>query len=265
MKKLNLKKMIITLTAMLMSVSMVACGNTAESSNKLVVGTSADFAPYEFHILEDGKDKIVGFDMALAKAIADDMGKELVIKDMDFKSIMIELKSGSIDMAIAGLSPDEERLKVADFSDNYYLGGQSLMINVSDKDKFSTYKDLDNEEYSIGVQTGSIQAKLCEELTPNAKQVALAKMPNIIMELKTGKIDAAYVETVIAENYAKAHPETMILCEVPYEAEGNAIAVKKGNYEMLSIANKVIAEVLEDGRMAEFIEEANELSAYEEE
>ncbi len=258
-----MKKIAAIMTSILMLVGMAGCGSKQDSSNKLIVGTSADFAPYEFHILEEGKDKIVGFDMALAQAIADKMGKELVIKDMSFESIMIELQNGSIDLAIAGMSPDEKRKKVVDFSKTYYEGSQSVMINVKDKDKYKTYEDLNKKELSIGAQTGSIQADLAQTLTPNAKMVGLAQMPNIIMELKTGKIDAAFVETVIAENYEKAHPEVMILSEVPYEAQGNAVAIKKGNEEMLNTVNEVIDEVLSNGKMAEYIEEAVNLSAYD--
>ncbi|MEG2087293.1 MAG: transporter substrate-binding domain-containing protein, partial [Angelakisella sp.] len=216
---------------------------------------------YEFHILdENGKDKIVGFDIALAQAIADDMGLALEIKDIAFDNILLELNAGTIDLGISGFSPDPERAKAVDFSKLYYTGGQSMMINKADASKFKTYTDLNDKQFSVGAQTGSIQEALAKELTANANYVGLQAVPSVIMELKAGKINAAFMETVVAEGYAQAQDDLMVLCEVPYDVEGSAVAVKKGNEEMMKTVNKVIDKLLADGTMDKYIQEGNALS-----
>lgn len=241
------------------SSSSEAAGEVVTSQEgKLVVGTSADFAPYEFHILKDGKDQIVGFDMALAQAIADDLGLELVIKDMSFDSILIELSSGTIDLGIAGFSPDPERAESVDFSDYYYMGGQSLMIRKADADKYTSFESL--KGLPVGAQTGSIQEDLAKEHTPESSLVSLTAIPNVIMELKAGKIEAAFMETVVAEGYLATQDDLMIAMEVPYDVEGSAVAIKKGNDAMTAAVNATIKKVLENGDMDKFIQEANALA-----
>lgn len=280
-----MKKLFAVLLASVMVLSLVACGGGSSSSSsssapassqtpasseasdsgiktvepgKLIVGTSADFAPYEFHMLKDGKDIITGFDMDLAQAIADDLGLELVIKDMNFDSILIELNSGTIDLAIAGLSPDPERAKAVDFSDAYYTGTQCVMVRKADADKYKDTAAL--KGLPVGAQTGSIQEGLCKELAPDASLVSLTTIPNIIMELKSSKIEAAFMETAVADGYVAAHDDLMIAFEVPYEAEGSCAAVKKGNTALLDAVNATIKKVVENGDMIKFVQVANELA-----
>lgn len=144
--KMKLKKFAALLLAAVMTLSMAACTKEEGQSNdggskggeekdQLVLGTSADFAPYEFHKMVNGKDTILGFDVALAKKIAEEMDKELVIKDMDFNSLLNELNNGTVDFVAAGLSPDEERKKQVDFSDPYYSGEQCCIIRKEDARK----------------------------------------------------------------------------------------------------------------------------------
>ena len=232
---------------------------TLANEGKLVMGTSADFAPYEFHILDNGVDKIVGFDVALGQAIADELGVEFEVKDISFDSILMELNAGTIDLGIAGFSPTPERMAAVDMSCLYYTGGQSLMIRKADADKYTGLSDFGAGK-TVGAQTGSIQEGLAKEQTPEAALVSLQTVPSIIMELKSNKIDAAYIETVVAEGYVKTQDDLMILCEVPFDAEGSSVAVKKGNTEMLDFVNAVITKVVANGDMAKFVEEANELS-----
>ncbi len=230
------------------------------TDGKLTIGTSADFAPYEFHIMENGVDKIVGFDVALGQAIADELGVAFEVKDISFDSILMELNSGTIDLGLAGFSPTPERLEAVDMSLLYYTGGQSLMIKKSDEGKITGFADL-GAGTSVGAQTGSIQADLAKEHTPEANLVALQTVPSIIMDLKTGKIDAAYIETVVAEGYLATQDDIMILCEVPFDSEGSSAAVKKGNEDLLNFVNAVITKVVANGTMAQLVEDANALSS----
>lgn len=278
-----MKKIISMAMAVLMVAAMAACGGAPAASSsapapapdtsstapaegiktaspgKLTIATSADFAPYEFHVMVDGKDKIVGFDIALAEAIAADLGLTLEIKDIPFDAILMELSSGTADLGIAGFSPTEERKKSVDMSNIYYTGGQSMMINKKDEGKFKTYTDLNSKDYTVGAQTGSIQEGLAKELTPEANYLGLQAVPNVIMDLAAGKTNAAYIETVVAQTYMKTQKDVMVLCEVPFDAEGSAVAVKKGNAEMLAAVNKTIDKLVADGTIGKFVEEANAL------
>ncbi|MEG0752051.1 MAG: transporter substrate-binding domain-containing protein [Oscillospiraceae bacterium] len=229
-----------------------------KSAGKLVVGTSADFAPYEFHVVKDGKDTIVGFDMSLAKAIADDLGVTLEIKDISFDSILLDLASGSIDLGIAGFSPDAKRKETVDFSELYYEGGQSLVIAKANADKYKTYADF--KGLQVGAQTGSIQADLLTANTPDAQAVLLQKVPDIILELLSGKIEGAFIETIVLKSYQKNYPELMELCPVEYENEGSAVAIAKGNDDLMEAVNAVVAKVVESGKMGEWVAEAQDLS-----
>ncbi len=227
----------------------------------LTVATSPDFAPYEFYALEDGVPKLAGFDMALAQYIADQLGLTLEIVPMDFDGTINELGAKRCDLSMAGYSPDPAREKSMDFSDVYYTGGQSF-VTVQDKaDLFPTLADANKAEYHIGAQMGSIQYGLAQENTPDADIVQLPKVTDIIAELISGKLDGAFIESVVAETYAKNYPELKVLHPVPYDAEGSVIGVSKGNGPLLAAVNKVLATALADGTFAGFVEEANILAS----
>ena len=230
---------------------------------KLTVGTSPDFAPYEFYALVDGEPQLAGFDMALAQYIADDLGLELEVVTVDFDGVLSELSTKSVDLGMAGLSPDPKRADIMDFSDLYYMGGQSLVTTKANAEKFSSFEDVNKPEVSVGAQTGSIQMDLAQTNSPDADIVALPKVTDIISELLTGKMDAAYIETDVAVSYQKNYPELELVLEVPYESEGSAIGVCKGNEPLLNAVNASIAKALEDGTMEKFIAEANEQASGE--
>lgn len=286
MKKMT--KFACLVLALLMTLSLFGCGNTAEPEKveepeataepettaapeeaafttvvpgKLTVATSPDFAPYEFYALdENGDPTLAGFDVALAQYIADYLGLELDIIPMDFDGVLAELAAGTVDLGLAGLSPDPDRMDVMDFSDVYYVSSQSFVSVASKADLFDSLESANDPKFTIGAQNGSIQYDLAVENTPDADIISLAKVTDIIAELLNDKMDGAFIETPVAENYAKSYPELTILFSVPYEVEGSAIGVCKGNEGLLKAVNEAIAAVLADGSMDKFIAEANELS-----
>ena len=267
----NMKKIVALLLAVLMCAALCACGKEKADENpynlvtpgKLTVATSPDFAPYEFYSIgDDGKYTLAGFDMALAQYIADSMGLELEVIPMDFDGTLTELAAKNVDLSIAGYSPDPSRMDKMDFSDLYYMGGQSFCCTQANKDKFKTLADTNKAEYSIGAQNGSIQMDLANANSPDADIVALTKVTDIIAELIAGTLDGAYIETAVAETYAKNYPELCVVLDVPYEdAEGSAVGVSKGNTALLEAVNKAIAEALKSGKMDQFVAEANDLAS----
>lgn len=250
-----MKKLLSILMASTIMLGLFACSSTSDTE-KLVIGTSADYAPYEFHKLVDGKDEILGFDIALANEIANDMGKELVIKDMDFKLLLSELNLGNIDMIIAGFTPDPDR--DVSYSDVYYKATQTVLTL-----KDSSLDSMDSlAGKQVGVQTGSIQEKIVTNDAPTAEIISLAKIPNLISELKAGKIDALVIEKPVADGYIANHPDLKIAFDIETEDSGSAVAVKKGNEAILEDINKTIKNVIDSGKMDEFVATASEQAEY---
>ena len=267
-----MKKILAFVLAALMLLSLCACGAKKEEApenkyntvtpGKLTVATSPDFAPYEFYSIgEDGKYTLAGFDMALAQYIADYLGLELEVIPMDFDGTLTELAAKNVDLSLAGYSPDPSRMDKMDFSDIYYKGGQSFCCTQANKDKFPDLASANKAEYSIGAQNGSIQWDLAMENTPDADNIALTKVTDIIAELIAGTLDGAFIETAVAQSYAQNYPDLCIALPVPYDQEGSAVGVSKGNEALLAGVNEAIAKVMSDGTMDKFVAEANELAS----
>ena len=217
----------------------------------LTVATSPDFAPYEFYAIgEDGTPQLAGFDIALAQYIADYMGLELEIIPVDFDGVISELQTKSVDLGMAGLSPDI-----------YYTGGQSLVTTKENADKYNSFEAINNPDVTVGAQTASIQLDLAQTNSPDADIISLPKVTDIIAELVAGTMDAAYIETVVAESYQANYPDLEIVMDVPYDQEGSAIGVCKDNEGLLAAVNEAIAAAIEDGSMDQFVAEANELAS----
>lgn len=119
-----------------------------KESGELVVGLSADYAPYEFHANVDDKDKIVGFDVSIAEKIAKDMGVKLKVEELGFDALLGALKTGKIDLVISGMAVTEERLQEVDFSDPYFVVQQKVLVRKEDKNKFK--KTVDFSGLAVG-------------------------------------------------------------------------------------------------------------------
>jgi len=243
-------------------------GNAAEANQgttdtgnakKLIVGMSADFPPYEFHIKnEKGEDEIVGFDVDIAKEIAKDLGAELEIKDMIFDSLLNELESGRVDLVISGLSPTPERAKQVDLSQIYYKAEQSVVSLTENKEKYATMESLEGTK--IGVQKSSIQEGIAKTV-PGAKLTSLNKISDIVMQLKSGRVDVAILEGPVAGSFVKNVEGISITDAKPVtEDEGYVIGVKKGNKEMLDQVNATLDRLIKDGSIDKFVAEASALA-----
>lgn len=232
--------------------------NTGEATKTLTIGTSADFPPYEFVKVIDGKEAIVGFDIDIAKEIAADMGAKLEIKDLPFDSLLNELSSGRVDLVISGLSPNEERRKAVDLSDIYYKAEQAIVVREEDKDKYATMDAIKGSK--IGVQTGSIQEEIANEIE-GAKVTSLGKISEIILQLQSNRVDTAIIEGPVARSFVKNVPGLVITDAVPEaEEDGYVIGVKKGNTELLDQVNTSLKRLDSEGKIEEFVTAATELA-----
>jgi arginine/lysine/histidine transporter system substrate-binding protein len=229
-----------------------------KKAGKIVLGTSADYPPYEFHKSVNGKDEIVGFDIEIAKEIAKDLGVQLEIKDMKFDGLLAALQTDNVDMVIAGMTPDEERKKSVDFSKIYYTAVQGIVVRAEDKDKYKTVDDL--KTVKLGVQKGAIQEQIAKEQLPQAQTKAISKISDLMLELKTKRLDALIVEVPVANAYISKNPDLAIApAKLNTEEAGSAIALKKGNTKLAEQMNQTLDRLIKDKKIDAFVATANDM------
>ena len=231
-----------------------------KKSGVLKVATSADYAPFEFHTMVDGKDKIVGSDIDLAKAIAKELGVKAEVSDMNFNTVLASLKEGKADLAISAISATDERKQQFDFTDNYYNPPQVVIINKKNKEIYRNANDL--KDKNVGAQKGSIQEELVKTQLKGAKLVTIDKVPNMIVEVNQGSLAATVVEKTIAESYIAQNPDLMIadISLEPAPDEAFAIALPKESSQLQKELNQIIKKLNDEGKIEEFIQQNNELA-----
>lgn len=272
-----LKKRVMALTmAALMAASLTACGGSAKETTaaaaadttaaakeestaaestaaeskeaaggKLVMATNAEFPPYEFH---DG-DKIVGIDAEIAQAIADELGMELEIEDIAFDSIIPEIVSGKADMALAGMTVTEDRKASVDFSDTYATASQ--MIIVKEDSEIAGPDDL--KGVTVGVQLGTTGDIYVSDLEADGTTVErYNKGFEAVQALSQGKIDAVVIDGEPAKTFVSETEGLKILDEA-FTVEEYAIAVKKGNTELLDKVNGALETLKDNGTLDEIV------------
>ena len=239
-------------TAVLLSVAssaliLAGCGAKGSGSNEIKFGTNAEFPPFEFISAEGVIDEYDGIDMALAKDIGEQTGKEIKIENMEFDSLLIALSNGQIDAVISGMTITEERAKSVDFSIPYYEATQ-VMIVPKDSD---ITKAADMADKKICVIQGYTGELCVQEL--GFEYEAFKKGTEAILELNNGKCDVVVLDSATAQKYVKDNPELKIVSDSEaFEAEQYGIAVKKGNKELLDEINKAIEARLKDGTISEW-------------
>lgn len=268
MLKNIIKKVIVGLIGVTMVVSLVSCGNKSASitdeikkSGKIILATNPEFAPFEFLTVENGKDKIVGADIMLAEEIAKDLGVKLDVRSLDFDGLIADLNAGNVDMVIAGMNPTPSRSKNVAFSDLYYEGvPQVFLINKNNADKIKTKEDL--KGLKIGAQKGSVQEDVVTNELKDSVLHAIPNIPNLIQELKNNTIDALVLEKPIAEEVFKKQSSDLLIApfEVNVDYSGYAVAIKKGNEDLVEAVNKTIKKVNDQKLMEKFIKDAQALN-----
>ena len=281
MKKGIIKKLMAIAAVATIAIGMVGCGSgtttekkegnaapaakattldAIKSKGKLVVGTSADYAPYEFHTQVNGKDQIVGFDIEIAKQFAKDLGVELEIKDMAFDGLLVALQADKVDMVFAGMTPTEERKKNVDFSDIYFTATHRFMLRSGEEAGISKMEDLKGKK--IGVQKGSIQEGIAQTNFEAGNIKSLDKVPDLVLDLKNKKIDAVLVESTVADLTVQKNQGIAIASglEVQDPDGGCAIAMKKGSTELQTEINKTLKKLKDEDKVKQFFVDANKLA-----
>ncbi|HOB87601.1 MAG TPA: basic amino acid ABC transporter substrate-binding protein [Bacillota bacterium] len=234
------------LVACLLAAGLLAgCGG---GENVLVVGTNADFLPFEFY---DDEGNIVGFDIDLAQAIAEILGMELRVEHMDFKGLVAAVQSGRVDVAIAAMTIDEERLEKVNFSDPYYNARQAIVVR-EDNDDIHDKEDLLDKK--VAVQIGTTGDLTVTDMgLPEEQIVRLEKVTHVFLELENGQVDAVVIDLPVAQRYINIK-EGLKLISGDFEDEMYGIAVAKENEELLEKINNALEQIKADGTLDKLME-----------
>lgn len=270
-----MKKKLSKVTALVMAASMIFAMNAGtvlasedgetmakiKESGKIVMGVNATYAPFEFHKTIDGKDEIVGFDIELGKAIAEELGVELEVADMAFDGLLPALATGKVDF-LPGLAYTEERAQNASFTEPYHKSVQVVLMNTENAQAVPADSDL--SDMTIGILKGSVQEKTFPNRYPNAELYQVGKIPDLIAALQSGKIDGVIIDYVVATLYAKEN-ENLELSQIQYELtdeedSGSCVLLRKDNNEdLVEVINTVLDRVIENGDLAQWEEDAIDL------
>ena len=260
-----MKKIFAFAMACAMMLSLVACGGGAASSGdepaKIVMGTSADYPPFEFHVLDNGEDKIVGIDVSLGQQIAADMGAEFEVVHMDFDNLLTLMAQGNCDMVIAAMELNEDRPNTADYSDPYYSDVPPIiLVKKGNEGNYASLSDFAGK--MVGAQLATTKADIVVNDMPGAEPMLMASVVDLVNNLVYDKCDALVLDGAVALQYVKTNPDLAVVEAVPLgEALPYCVWVAKDDPKgLLPSINETIAKVLADGSMDAYITEANALS-----
>lgn len=289
---MKLKKLLATGLAAIMVMGLVGCSSSSKSSSAssaassatekvdkleqvkeagvLKMGTSAEYAPYEFHTVVDGKDTIVGFDVTMVEEIAKDMGVKVEYTDMDFDGLLGALNADKVDVVLACMTPDETRRKSVDFSELYYEDSNVCIVREGDEDIIKSADDL--KDLKVGVQSGTTQASYVTEDLGITEAKQLKRVPDLMLELQNKNIDVIVTGRNVAQiNIAQYDGLVIGNTEVGQEvAETSAVAVKKAddkvdNTAFIESINKTIKRLQDEGKIDEYMQDALKLADKQEE
>ncbi|MDE7429753.1 MAG: basic amino acid ABC transporter substrate-binding protein [Lachnospiraceae bacterium] len=245
MKKAT-KVLTLALAMVMLAGVLTACGGDSKNGNTLTFGTNAEFPPFEFVTSNGVVGEYDGIDMAIAKQIADENGMTVAIENMEFDSLLIALQNGQIDAVIAGMTATDERRETVDFSTTYYTATQVMIV----KEDSDITKATDMADKKICVVQGYTGEVCVQEMGYTYE--AFKKGTEAVLELVNGKCDVVVIDSATAQKYVGDNEGLKIVEDASaFESEEYAIAVRKGNTELLDKINKTIEKMLSDGTINE--------------
>lgn len=271
-----MKKLIAMMLALVMALGLAACGNTNSSDDNantgddsqpkakttLVVGVSADYAPFEF-MYPDASGNMVygGIDISVAQYVADELGLTMQVENMSFDNLLASLDKGDFDIVLSAMEATPERLENADFSDPYYTDvPPAILVKADAADSYKTLADFNGK--SVGAQTATTKLDLVNDIE-GATPVPLSSVLDLVNELVYDKVDAILVDGGVAQQYADANPD-LVIAEASSElgeAAPYCIAVAKGDPKgLLDGINAAIAKMTAENKVETFIADADALA-----
>ena len=274
-----MKKMIAMLLALVMALSLMACGSTnannggndnanngdeaqPEAKTTLVVGVSADYAPFEFMYPDAGGNMVYGgIDISVAQYVADEMGLTMQVENMSFDNLLASLDKGDFDIVLSAMEATPERLENADFSDPYYTDVPPAILVKADKaDQYRTLADFSGKY--VGAQTATTKLDMVNDME-GVTPVPLSSVLELVNELVYNKVDAILVDGGVAQQYADANPD-LVIAEASSElgeAAPYCIAVAKGDPKgLLDGINAAIAKMTAENKIETFLADADSLA-----
>ena len=218
-----------------------------QAAGKLIVGTSADYPPFEF---VNDKNEFDGFDMALIREIGKRLGLEIEIQDISFNGLIAALKAGQIDVIVAAMSATPERDKEVDFTDNYYIGTDAILVREDSDITLNTAEDM--AKYKIGVQTGTVHETWVQENLVDSGKMSADNVSHYdraelaIADLKNGRVDVVAMDYYAAQAYIKQGGIKLALKQ-NLSGENLAIAVPEGAKGLQWHLNQVIQQLWDEG------------------
>ena len=274
-----MKKMIAMLLALVMALSLMACGSTnannggndnanngdeaqPEAKTTLVVGVSADYAPFEFMYPDAGGNMVYGgIDISVAQYVADEMGLTMQVENMSFDNLLASLDKGDFDIVLSAMEATPERLENADFSDPYYTDVPPAILVKADKaDQYKTLADFSGKY--VGAQTATTKLDMVNDME-GVTPVPLSSVLELVNELVYNKVDAILVDGGVAKQYAEANPD-LVIADASAELGEPApycVAVQKGDPKgLLDGINAAIAKMTAENKIETFLADADSLA-----
>jgi polar amino acid transport system substrate-binding protein len=228
-----------------------------EDAGKIVVGTSADYEPWEY---KDEADEFVGIDMEIMREIGDRMGVEVEFQDMAFDTLVAAVETGKIDCVIAAMGATDERKQKVDFSAVYYAG-KNAMVTMKDSGITIGEDGLDAANYKLGTQSGTLMAYWIEEnlidpgLMDDADVLLYERAEQVFLDLQAGRIDIGISDLEPAKVFLSTEPNAEIVWTGAMDPAGQAIAIMKGETELKAEIDKHINDMQDDGFIQQILDE----------
>lgn len=262
-----MKKIVALMLALVMAFALAACGSkpaasapAADAKPVLVMGTSADYAPFEFMYPDEGGNLVYGgIDVSVAEYIAEYTGKELKVENMGFDYLLASLQKGDFDIVIAAMEVSEERLNSADFSDPYYTDYPPMvLVKAANAGEYTSLESFAGK--SVGAQTATTKENIVKDDMPGANLVSLQNVNDMVNQLVNDKIDAVVLDGAVALQFVQSNSDLTVASVDLGEAYPYCVAVAKGDPKgLLPGINEAIADMLVKGKVTEFSEFANSL------
>lgn len=209
-----------------------------KESGQLVVGTSADYAPYEFHTTENGQDKIVGFDMDVAREIGKQLGVKTEIQEMSFDALLGAVKTGKVDIVVAGMTETPERAQEVNFSKPYFVDKNVVLTLKQNKNKWTTLKQIRHAK--LAAQVSSKQDDLAHEIS-NKQVVSLKKITDEVTQLTQKKVDGVVVASTTAKSYLEQSNQFAVSpAKLPGITNGSSVVMNKNATVLQAKVNKIL-------------------------
>jgi len=254
----------IRLTGLLLLVLLAACGPTGEKTSlpadsalaqivmrgELIIGTEAEFKPFSF--VEEGK--IVGFDIDLARMMAEELGVELRIENLKWTALRPALETGKIDIILAGMTATLDRAKRVTFTDSYFQTGLCVLLHRETTEGVASVHDLNDPKYKVVTKTGTTGDVRAPDFVPDAERYNLQKEVDCALEVSQGKADAFLFDKYsVLANHQRFPDTTRVLLE-PFTYEPYCGGIRKGDFDWWNWVNQFLSQIRHDGRYEEIVD-----------